>query len=221
MTFDFRQKFTAASTCSDEGFAALLLQADPLAGDLTSAQREQIINGATQCGVAAARLLREQFFFAPPSEIARLFGLRIVAGETTGRLVLSSWDPNTGTITLDRELILKLKQCLLEEKLLPHFDPEELAIAHELFHYCENKDAGVFSRCFKVTLWRLGPLQNRSTVPAASEIAAASCAKALCRLCFNPILLEPVILRSAGAESVEAWFDRLERAKQGMKDGCP
>ena len=214
MTFDFRQKLTAASTYSDELFAALLLQADPLAGRLTSAHRQQITSGASQCGVDIAQMLKERFSSALPSEIADLLGLKIVAGESKVGLILSSYDPNAAAITLHRSLILKLKQFLAEEQLLPHFDPEELAIAHELFHYCESKDAGIFSRRFKVTLWRLGPLQNRSTVPAASEIAAASCAKALCRLCFNPILLEPVILRSAGAEGVEAWFDRLDQAKQ-------
>jgi hypothetical protein len=219
MTFDFRQKLTVASTYSDELFATLLLQADPLAGRLSSAQRKQIISGASQCGVDIARSLRERFHSAPPSEIAGLLGLRMVAAETNVRLILSSYDPNAGAITVHRSLILKLKQFLTEEQLLPHFEPEELAIAHELFHYCERKDAGIFSRRFKVTLWRVGPMQNRSTVPAASEIAAASCVKALCRLCFNPILLEPVILRWAGAESVEAWFDRLEQAKQVVKDG--
>ncbi len=219
MTFDFRQKLTAASTQSDELFAALLLQADPLAGRLSSAQRQQIISGATQCGVDIARTLRERFSSAPPSEIAGRLGLRIVAGETKVGLILSSYDSNAAAITVHRSLLLKLKQYLTEEPLLPYFEPEGLAIAHELFHYCESKDAEIFSRRFKVMLWRLGPLQNRSTVPAAGEIAAASCAKALCRLGFNPILLEPVILRWAGAEGVEAWFDRLDRAKQAMKDG--
>jgi hypothetical protein len=214
MTFDFRQKFTAACTYSDQHFAAFLLQADPLAGRLNSAQREQIISGAPQCGIAAAQLLRERFSSAPPSEIAGLLGLKIVAAETAGRFVLSSYDPNAGTIKIHRSLILSLKQWLLEEKLLPYFDPEELAIAHELFHDCESKDAGIFSRQFKVTLWRLGPVQNRSTIPAASEIAAAACAKALCLLGFNPILLEPIILRRAGVEGMAAWFDRLDRAKR-------
>jgi len=221
MTFDFRQKFSAARGYDDKHFAALLLQADPLAGKLTSAQREQIIGGAMQCGIDVARMLGEQFSSAAPSEIARLMGLKIAEGGIAGKLVLSSYDANSATITLHRSLTLRVKQWAAEEELLPPFELDELAIAHELFHVCESRDSEIFSRRFKVTLWRLGPLQNRSTVPAAGEIAAASCAKRLCCLGFSPILLEPVILRSAGAESVEAWFDRLERAKQGMKDGCP
>jgi len=81
--------------------------------------------------------------------------------------------------------------------------------AHELFHVLEARDAAIFTRCFKITLWRLGPLQYRSPVLAASEIAATACAKTLCRLSFNPILLEPLILRLSGAESPQDWFARL------------
>ena len=136
--------------------------------------------------------------------------MKIVAGEpATARLVLSSYDSGAAAIMLNRGLIAKLKQCLAEEPLLPPFDPEELAIAHELFHILEARDPAMFTRCFKITLWRLGPLQYRSPVLAASEIAATACAKALCRLGFNPILLEPLILRCSGAESAQDWFARL------------
>jgi len=208
MTFDFRQQFTAATNYSDEHFAAFLLQADPLFGKLSSVQRKQIISGATQCGLDTARMLRERFASAPPSEIAGLVGLKIVSGET-GRMLLSAYDPTAGSITLYRNSMLKVKQFLRAENLLPAFDPEELAIAHELFHHCENENPEIFSRRFKVTLWRFGPIENRSAVSAASEIAAASSAKSLCRLGFNPTLLEPIILRCSGAENVEAWFCRL------------
>jgi hypothetical protein len=215
MTFDFRRKLTVAAAYSDGRFAAFLLESDPLAGKLSLRQREEIIAGSLHCGATAAQQLSERFASAKPAEIARLLGLRIVAGEMAGpRLVLSAYDPHAATITLNRELMAKLKHVLEEERLLPTFDAEELAIAHELFHCLENSDAGIFSRQFKITAWRLGPFQYRSTVQAASEIAATICAKTLCQLVFNPVLLEPVILRWAGAESAEAWFDRLERVTE-------
>lgn len=216
MTFDFRRKLTVAAAYSDRHFAAFLLESDPLAGKLTLRQREEIIAGSMQCGAAVARQLSESFASARPAEIARLMRQRIVAGEMAGpRLVLSSYDAHAATITLNRELLAKLKHVLDDERLLPPFDAEELAIAHELFHCLENSDGGIFSRQFKITAWRLGPIQYRSTVPVASEIAATICAKVLCRLVFNPILLEPVILRWAGTlESAEAWFGRLERVTE-------
>jgi hypothetical protein len=211
MTFDFRQQFTAAAASDDKHFAAFRLAADPLAGKLTAAQRQEIIAGAIQCGAASAQKLGERFASTPASEIAGHLRIKIVADAASAgmRLVLSSYDSRAAAITLNGGLIGKLKQCLAEEPLLPPFDPEELAIAHELFHFLEARDAAIFTRRFKISLWRLGPLQYSSTIPAASEIAATACAKALCRLAFNPLLLEPLILRWAGGESVEAWFARL------------
>jgi len=139
MTFDFRQKFSAARAQDDKHFAALLLQADPLAEKLTSAQREQIIGGAMQCGIEVARKLGEQFSSAAPGEIARLLGLKIAEGEIAGKLVLSSYDANSATITLRRGLILRVKQWAAEEGLLPHFEIEELAIAMSCFTFAKAK----------------------------------------------------------------------------------
>jgi len=216
MTFDFRSRFAAAATYSDQRFATLVLKADSLAAKLTQAQREELIAGALRCGTDAAQKLRTCFTSALPSEMARLLQLRTVAGQCAPaartRMVLSSYDPRPATITLNRELMAKAGQWLAEEKLLPPFGLEELAIAHELFHYLESTDAGIFSRQFKICLWRLGPLRSRSTVPATSEIAATACSRILCHLSFNPILLEPVILRLYSPENVEAWFQRLEQA---------
>jgi hypothetical protein len=210
MTFDFRQHFTAALAYDDKHFAAFLLAADPLVAKLKTLQREQIIAGAMQCATASAQELNERYASMPPSEIATRLGIKIVTGEpASARLVLSSYDSHQAAITVNPSLIAKLKQCLAAELLLPPFNPEELAIAHELFHVLEAKDAVIFTRCFKITLWRLGPLQYRSPVLAASEIAATFCAKALCRLHFNPVLLEPLILRCARGESAEDWFARL------------
>jgi hypothetical protein len=86
MTFDFRQKLTAASTYSDELFAALVLQADPLAGRLSSTQRVQIIIGASQCGLDIAQMLRERF----PSTVLRknLVWLRTESGLQEKRQLL-------------------------------------------------------------------------------------------------------------------------------------
>ena len=210
MTFDFRRQFSAAAAYDDRQFAAFLLAADPLAAKLKASQREEIIAGAMQCGIASAQELSERYASASPSEIARRLGMKIVADERArARLVLSSYDSGKAAITINRALIAKLKQCLAEELLLPPFDAEELAVAHELFHVLEAKNAAIFTRRFKITLWHLGPFQYRSTVLAASEIAATLCAKALCRLHFNPVLLEPLILRCARGESAEDWFARL------------
>jgi hypothetical protein len=215
MTCDeFRRRLSIAASYSDEHFAAFLLNNDLLSGTLTAVQRREIITGAVHSGADAARELRERFAAKSPSEMACLLGVKIVKHDLSGaRLVLSNYDPHTATVTLNQALIGKLEQCQVRKTLLPGiFNPEEAAIAHELFHHIESSDRGVFSRQFKVTLWRLGPLRYRSTVPAAGEIAATVCAKILCCLCFNPALLEAVALYIKDDPRLAEWFDQLDRA---------
>jgi len=211
---DFRLRLSRAAGYSDDQFAAFLLNNDPLAGKLTAAQRREIITGAADSGAAVALMLSERFAAKPPTEVACLLGVKIVAGNLRGaRLLLSNYDPSAATITLNKAMIKKLEQCQLSQRLLPGiFDPAEVAVAHELFHHVESSDQSVFSRHFKVTLWRLGPLRYRSTVAAAGEIAATVCAKTLCRLCFNPVLLEALTLYTEGAPRLAEWFDQLNRA---------
>lgn len=203
-----------AASYSDEHFAAFLLNNDPLAGTLTAVQRREIITGAVHSGASAARELSERFAARLPSEMACLLGVKIVTGDLSGvRLVLSSYDPRTATVTLNQDLIEKLEQCQVRQTLLPgNFSSAEVATAHELFHHIESSNQGIFSRKFKVTLWRLGPLRYRSTVPAAGEIAATVCAKTLCCLCFNPVLLDAVALYIKNDQRLVEWFDQLDRA---------
>jgi hypothetical protein len=106
-----------------------------------------------------------------------------------------------------------MERCQCGQTLLPGtFNPTEVTVAHELFHHVESGDKGVFSRQFKVTLWRFGPLLFPSTVSAGGEIAATVCAKTLCRLSYNPVLLEAVALYLEDAPRMTEWFDRLDRA---------
>jgi len=42
-------------------------------------------------------------------------------------------------------------------------------------------------------------------------MAAMACAKSLCKLQFNPLLLEAVLLQANGADKAAAWLERLEK----------
>jgi hypothetical protein len=211
---DLRLRLSAAAIYSDEHFAAFLLNSDPLSGKLTATEQREIITGALHCGVEVARELGGRFAAVSPTELACRLGVKIVAGDLrSARLVLSTYDPHTTTVTLNKALIEKVEQCQCSQTLLPrNFNLTEITVAHELFHHVESGNKGIFSRQFKVTLWRFGPLLFPSTVSAAGEIAATVCAKTLCGLCFNPVLLEAVALYMEDEPRMTGWFDRLDRA---------
>lgn len=212
MTFDFSVQFRAAGAYSNQQFAMLMLGNDYRALRLTGAQREELIAGAMQCGMRAGVQLRERFAQAKPSEMVCGLKMTIEARELTNIVpVLAGYDPVAELVMIDHALLMKLQQYCEQHQLLPPFDPVELVIAYELFPWLEAREHTIFTRRFKATMWRLGTLQYRSTIPAASEIAAASCAKALCHLCFNPILLEVLVLHLCRPETGQEWFGKLQK----------
>ena len=215
MISEFKARLANAGRYGDERYASFLLASDPLAGKLTPGLRREITGGALRCGTETAGRLRERFGAALPREIALRSGLRIEEGSLSQpRLVLSSYDSRAAVITLNSSLIEQIDRFLSVENLLPAgAGSAEIAVAHELFHHAESADPAIFTRTYRITLWGIGPLCYRSAVPMASEIAAGACARALCRLSFHPLLLEPILLRTRSTAEAEDWFDRFDRAE--------
>jgi len=210
---DFRQSLLAAKEYNDEKFAVFLAAADVLAAKMSLEERAAAVSGALACGQAAAGEIADGFSGRRPSEVAGQMGLKIIeAHRVFMRPILSSYDPQARTISVNPTLLNTIERIVDEyglSELLGAFTPREVAIGHELFHHIEGGDKNLFVKRFTITLWRLGPFRYRSTVPAVSEIAAFACAKGLCRLDFNPLLLDAIILKGIHPEQAEPWFRRL------------
>lgn len=217
MTSSFAARLARAAAYADERFAGLLLAADPLDAKLSAGQRREIIDGALACGTAVAARLAASGAGQPPSEISRRLGVAVTAAALPGgRQVLSLYEPDRREILLNEELLERLERGIAAASLGSLFGgaaAAEIAVAHELFHHVEAGDEAIFSRSYRVTLWRIGPLRYRSRVPAAGEIAAMACSKALCRLPVSPLLLEAVLLAADG-DRAAVWLDRLEQVNR-------
>lgn len=205
MTCSLPEKIAEAKGRCDEQFAACLLDTDPLIGKLKAAERSVCIAGSLQCGCEAAQSLRCEYGEQTPVAIAEKLKLKVVESALpAARTVLSSFDPVAGVITLNKDLFGMIDLVLARhglEDLFGPVKPVDVAVAHELFHYMESRDKRLFTKRFTFTLWRLGPFSYTSSIPAASEIGAMSCAKSLCRLAVNPLLLDLVIMEGLnGAE---------------------
>jgi len=219
MTCNFRERLAAAAAYPDECFAAFLLANDIAGSKLGREQRDQAIAGSLACGAAVAAKLAEeaglQKWTQPASDIACRLGVAVVAApDLPGpMLLLSCYEPRKRLITLNRRAMSRLEEAAALHglaDLLGPFAAAEVAVAHELFHYVEAGDCNLFPRRYRITLWRIGPFKYQSRLPALSEIAAMACAKALCRLTFNPLLLEAVLLEAAEKGQGMAWLDRLD-----------
>ncbi len=60
----------------------------------------------------------------------------------------------------------------LFEGLFPVEQIERLILGHEIFHFLEEQEEGIYTRREKVILWKLFGYKSKSTVRALSEIAA-------------------------------------------------
>lgn len=199
----------------DERFAALLLCADPLATKLDAARRSEVIATALACGRTVAERLIREYGDILPSEMADLLGVKVTKADLPGqRVILSVYKPERKEITLDRCALANIERMIAEHcltDLLGPFSVVEVSVAHELFHHVEDVGQAIYTRSKIITLWSIGPFQYRSTIPAAGEIAAMACAKTLCGLPFNPLLLEAVLLRANSAEHSDDWLEWLKK----------
>ncbi len=167
------------------------------------------------CGRNVAERLIWEYGDILPSEMADILGVKIIRADLPGqRVILSVYEPGRKEIILERCAFSHLERmisehCLLD--LLGPFNVAEVAVAHELFHHIEEVEPTIFTRSKIITLWSIGPFHYRSAFPASGEIAAMACAKTLCRLPFNPLLLEALLLRTSDAKHADDWLEWLTK----------
>lgn len=89
------------------------------------------------------------------------------------------------------------------------WDYRAAALAHELYHLHESRHPEIFTLQKHVCLWRLGPLQNWSTVPALREIAARHFTRILLKLPFHPCIMELCLLDALQPTAGQALYTSI------------
>jgi hypothetical protein len=187
---------------SPEALGRAMLQADPYAGRLDAATQRAAVAEALAEGAATARALRRRFADSAPQAIADALGVPVstidddpMAGplwrfaeyrERPPRIVLYA----RGLAPLDR-----VAAGALAGRLLGRATPQEVFIAHELFHHLEasRQDTPVAQR-YRPTLFRIGRWHWRTGIATLSEIAAGAFAQVLLDLPCHPRVLDVVAL---------------------------
>jgi hypothetical protein len=180
-----------------------MLAADPHAWRLDHAARTSAVSDALADGATIAASLRDQFGSADPSEIALRLGLTV---ETTDDdpLVGCLWrfaeyQPRPPGIKLYDRGIAAIDCALsgpLAGRLLGSATPQDVFIAHELYHHAEAIRPGPsISRRHQATLFRIGNWHWRTGIAALAEIAAGAFAQSLLNLPSHPRVLDFVALK--------------------------
>jgi hypothetical protein len=205
---------TEVVAASPETLGLVMLEADPHAQRLDRAAQIAAVRDALAEGTATTKALRARFPRLAPQGIARELGIPI---ETTDDY------PVVGTIWRFAEyrerpprILLYSRglapvECaiagVLAKRLLRQATPQEVFIAHELFHHIEaTRSDTPIARRHQPTLFRIGSWHWRTGLAALSEIAAGAFAQALLDLPCHPRVLDLVALDAISANTTAARF---------------
>lgn len=187
---------------------------DPLEGKLSVEEKRELIIQANKCGAEQAEKLKMQFGVKSVKEYAKKLKIQIIREDSDGSdnyIVFAKFNyPDKATIYSGN---VKKVEKLIEEngmgKLLGHVNIESMLLAHEMYHYFEESDKGIFTKTKKIVLWKLGSLQYKSKLIALSEIAAMSFARELLNLNYNPYLFDAIMLYPHDAKKTQSLIDEI------------
>jgi hypothetical protein len=194
---------------SPETLGLVMLAADPHAGRLDGATQLAAVGDALEDGAAAAKALRQRFPGLTPQQITSALGVPIEAVDDdpmAGSLWrFAAYRQRPAGILLYIRGIAPLERAIagpLAARLLGQATPEDVFVAHELFHHVEaTRSDTPIARRYQPTLFRIGNWHWRTGIAALAEIAAGAFAQTLLDLPCHPKVLDLVALDAVGADA--------------------
>jgi hypothetical protein len=190
--------FAGITHASPDTLGLIMLEADPHGGRLDHATQLAAVSGALSDGTAAANNWRAHFPNLAPREIAR--ELRVPVETTDDDPMIGSiwrfaeYRPRPPRIILYKGGLAPLERTLtgtLATELLGRAAPEDVFIAHELYHHAEAiRSEPPIARRYQATLFRVGGWHWRTGIAALAEIAAGAFAQSLLDLPCHPKVLD-------------------------------
>jgi hypothetical protein len=196
---------------SPEALGLVMLEADPHARRLDHATQLAAVRDALADGAATAQTLRQRFPDLAPQEIARELCLPIEISDDdplAGSLWrFAEYQERPGRILLYRCGLAPLDRAIagrLAVRLLGRARPQDVFIAHELYHHAEaTRSEAPIARRYQPILFRIGGWHWRTGIAALAEIAAGAFAQSLLDLPCHPRVLD-LIARQVIASSAKA-----------------
>jgi hypothetical protein len=199
-------------SASAETLGLAMLQGDPHAWRLDRATQLAAVRDALTDGRRTAEVLRERFAGLTPRQITYELGVSIEASDDDP-MVGSLWRfadyrQRPACILLFSRGIAPLDRVLVggsAERVLGRATPQDVFVAHELFHHVEAIRADPpIARRYRPTLLRIGRWHWRTGIAALTEIAAGAFAQTLLDLPCHPRVLDLVALDVISANGVLA-----------------
>ena len=128
------------------------------------------------------------------------------------------------TICIYMDAVKKAKKYMerpeIRDVLTDSLNISKLLLAHELFHYVEEKyKHEIYTKTEKVRLWSLGPLHNDSTIIALSEIAAMAFAREITGIPYAPYVMDVFLVYGYSPEEASGLYE--EMMEFAGRKACP
>lgn len=180
------------SEVDDISWGMYAFSRDVLCRKIDDARKQDMIRKAMECGTRKAEETAVRFGTEDPWEIAKSLGLSIVfpkEANVGGRILFALFTP-PNQIQIMREPIEKAAENEEIRKFVTEEQIKNLILGHELFHFLEEEDEGIYTRSETITLWKFLGYEHRSTVRALSEIAGMAFTKKLNQFPYSPFTLD-------------------------------
>lgn len=210
----------AADLCSipAEDWWEYAFSREPLNGRFSPQQRKDMYLQAWACGVQRAQTIRETAGDLSVQELAEAMGLSVEfpdMPQSRARILFADFtEPDTVHVYRDglsRGEALQQKPAV-QKTPMAAIRIADVLIAHELFHVEELKHPKIWTRTYRVPLWRAGPFHSESPVAVLSEIAAMGFAAQLCALPFSPYVLDAFLAWAYSPKAGSALYQEMKEA---------
>ncbi|WP_024295912.1 hypothetical protein [Lacrimispora indolis] len=187
-----REMAEGLAQVNDLSWGMYAFSRDILRDKISEAEKKRMIELAICCGYEMADKVMSSLGTWDPWELAEKFKLKVEyadRGQIADRVLFALFTP-PDQIQIMKEPIELAAESGLPEGLLTMDQIKSLILGHEIFHYLEEEEEGIYTRREKVVLWRLLGYKSESTVRALSEIAGMYFSKKINGFLYSPFALD-------------------------------
>lgn len=186
-------------TLTNDDWGRYSFSRDPLIGKIGEEEQVKYREKAEGCALEIAMHLQSEYGDTPVEQLIKLLGIKLFYKKSDMNSVYTMFacfeEPDT--ITIFRDNAEATDKLLKEQELYELFGnvkTTDLLIAHELYHYLEYALPNVYTVQKNITLWKLGPIKNRSRIVCLEEIGAMTFARELTRLKCSPYIFDVIMM---------------------------
>ena len=187
-----REMAEGLAQVNDLSWGMYAFSRDILRDKISEAEKKRMIELAICCGYEMADKVMSSLGTWDPWELAEKLKLKVEYADRVqiaDRVLFALFTP-PDQIQIMKEPIELAAESGLPEGLLTMDQIKSLILGHEIFHYLEEEEEGIYTRREKVVLWRLLGYKSESTVRALSEIAGMYFSKKINGFLYSPFALD-------------------------------